>query len=298
VARKETQMRIQLLSFAALVLLTLCIWGYEKIATQPSKPMVQSGGSKINKSIDQNKPSDESLMLEQYIRLGLAAHDREWFGDDMVKAEKVLSSLAEKESWKLPRYKSERSGEVFARMTSPQNLEFLRNRNLPFDVRFPQALNYCQSSSQILKLYVSAFLEKNVSDSELVELMGAMFRISVVMLELVDEFLPTLNNDDPNYQVRLKGLEQMKRGLAGIVGGGIQTLRESESYRVSELARLVAYMQEAFPLIVPRLLPGARLETMTSLEKMQVDPNMKGLQPGLGELYLKIKISLEKGKAP
>jgi len=94
------------------------------------------------------------------------------------------------------------------------------------------------------------------------------------------------------------GLERMKRGLAAVVAGGLQTLTERKSYRGSELARLVGYMQETFPLIVPRLPPVARTEVLIRLEKMQEDPAMKDLQPGLGALRLKVKASLEKGRAP
>jgi hypothetical protein len=228
----------------------------------------------------------------------MPAHDREWSGDDMVKAHKILSSLSQKGSRKLPRYKSDRSGEFFARLTSPQNFELFKNRTLPLDARFPQALDYFQACNQVSKLYLAGFLKKDVRDSELVELMGAQFRLIVVALDLVDEFLPTIKKDDPTYQDRMQGLDRMKRGLASVVAGGLQMLTEREEYRGSELARLVGYMQETFPVIVPRLPPGARTETLIRLEKMQEDPALKDLQPGLRELYSKVKASVDKGVAP
>ena len=283
---------------AALLLLTLAVWGCGNPSTQPSKSEDQSAGIKVTEPADPKAPSDESLTPEEYIRLGLPAHDRDWSADDMVRAEKVLASLAQKGYRHLPRYKSERSGEMFARLTSPENLDLFRNRSLPLEGRFPQALAYLQASNQINKLYLSAFQKKDVRDSEFVELVGALYRLTVVMLDLLDEFVPTIKKDDPTYQVRMQGLELVKRGLSNIVAGGLQMLTERDSYRGSELARLVGYMRETFPLIVPRLPPGSRTETMVRLEKMQEDPAMKDLQPGLRELRLKVKGSLEKGKAP
>jgi hypothetical protein len=211
----------------------------------------------------------------------------------MVKAEKILFSVAQKGYGQLPRYKSERSGEVFARLTSSQNLDLFRNRTLPLESRFPQLLDYIQASNQVLKLYLAGFLKKGVRDSELVELMGAQLRSSAVMLELVDELLPTIKKDDPTYEVRMKGLDQMRRGLASVVSGNLQTLTERDSYRGSELVRLVGYMQVTFPLIVPRIPPGARTESLLKLEKMQDDPALKDLQPGLGELLSKVKAALD-----
>ena len=287
-------MNNRLTRYGLLILITLTVWGSGNSFAQSSKPADQPGGQKSNSLADPKAPRDESLTSEEYIRLGLAAPDREWSGNDMVEAEKVLASLANKGYRQLPRYQSERSGEVFARLTSPQNLNLFRNRSLPLEARLPQSLSYFQAGGQIFKLYLSAFLKKDVRDSELVELMGAQFRSTAVVLEIVDEFLTTLKKDDPKYQVRMQGLEQMKQGLASIVAGGLQTLTERESYRGNELARLVGYMQETFPMIVPRLLPGAGAETLIRLEKLQTDSAMKDLEPGLRELHLKVKASVPK----
>lgn len=216
----------------------------------------------------------------------------------MAQAAKIFASLAQKGYRQLPVYKSERSGEMFARLTSPNNFDLFKDRTFPLDSRLPQALNYLQASNQVLKLYLAGFLKKDVRDSELVELTGSQFRLTAIMVELVDEFLPTISKDDPNYRVRMDGLDLMKRGLANVVSGGLQTLTERHSFRGSELARLLGYMRETFPVIVPRLPPGVRTETLLRLEKMQNDPALKDLQPGLGELLSEVKASVERGAAP
>ena len=237
--------------------------------------------------------ADESLTSDEYIRHGLPAPDREWSGNDMQQAEKVLTVLVQAGNRNLPRFQSERSGEVFSRLTSARNLGMLRDRSLPLGIRFPQGLAYFQSGNQIFKLYVAARLTNEVSDSELVEFAGAILRVTVVMLDLVDEFLPTIKKEDPTYQVRMDGVKTMKLGLAGIVAGGLQTLTDIERDRDSELLRLVDYMQETFPLIVPRLPPGSRTETMLRLEKMQQDPALQNIHPALKVLQGKVQDALE-----
>jgi hypothetical protein len=57
-------------------------------------------------------------------------------------------------------------------------------------------------------------------------------------------------------------------------------------------------MQETFPLIVPQLPPGARTETLLRLEKMQHDPALRDLAPGLAELNAKVKAAVKKGASP
>jgi hypothetical protein len=243
-------------------------------------------------------PSDETLTVEEYIQAGLPAPDRDWSGDDMVNAERVLRALSQKSDSQLPRYQSKRSGSVFARMTSPENLGLLMNKDLPLAVRMAQATNYSQSYNGFLKLHLHACLKDRLRDSELVELMGAQFRLLVVMLELLDQFLPTLDKDDPAYQTRIQALEAIKGSLATIVAGGLQALTERAIYRGTELARLVGYMRETFPLIVPRLSPGARLETTVRLESLQKDPAMKDLHEELGELLRETKQAIADAAGP
>ena len=280
--------------FTALAFLTLVGSGCSDSSTPSSTTADTAGGAKGAVPADSKDPRDESLTSEQYLRLGLPAQDREWSGDDMAKAASVLASVARQGHGRLPKYMNERSGEVFARLTSPQNFNLYKNRTLPLDARFPQSLNYFQAINQVCKLYLAGFLKNDVRDSELVELMGAQLRSTVVMIELMDEFVPTINMDDPTYQVRMQGLDQAKRGLATVVAGGLQTLTERKSYRESELVRLIGYMQETLPLIVPRLLPEARTEILLRLQKMQDDPALKDLQPDLRELHSKVKVAVDK----
>ena len=277
---------------AALILAALLSPGCGSPAPQPAAPVERTAD--FNNSAGQR---DESLTPDEYVRLGLPAHDREWSGADMARAEKVLSALAAKSHRRLPRFDSGRSGPVFARLASPRNLELYQDRSLPLGARFPQAMNYMQVANSVLKLYLAGFLKKDVRDCELVELVGSQYRTIVVVLDLVDEFLPTLDRNDPSYPARMQGLDRMTRGLATAVAGGLQTLTERQSFRPSELARLVGHMRQTFP-IVPRLPPGSRTETVLRLDGMRRDPASKDLQPGLGELDTEVREAVNARGAP
>jgi len=284
---------------AAGVTLMACIGsGCGDSSSSSSAPPKPAAEAKVAAVAEPTVPADESLTSEEYMRLGLPAHDREWVAEDMAKAEKVLTALAQTGYRQLPRYRSERSGEVFARLVSTQNHDAFKNQSLPFEIRFPLALNYFQASNQVFARYVAGFIGKEVPGSDVVELMGNQLRTTAILLDLADEFVPRIKKDDPQYQVRMEGLDQMRRGLASIISGGLQTLTEKESYRSSDLVRLVGYMLDTYAQIVPRLPPGARTETLLRLEAMQADPALQHLQPGLRELYVKVKGSLEKPAAP
>lgn len=236
--------------------------------------------------------ADRSLTPEEYIRLGLPAHDREWSGQDMRAAEQVYAALAERGAAQFPRHQSPRSGAVFARQTSAENLEFFKNRTLPLETRISEALEYLQGANQIMKLYLAAFQKRQVADAELIEQVSAQMRFVVVMSQLVDELLPTIPHDDPDYTTRMQGVDRMRRGMATMVAGGLLTLTERKHYRCAQLVKLISTMQETFPVIVPRLPAGARAETAVRLEKMQTETATRDLQPHLAELAAKVNAAL------
>lgn len=118
------------------------------------------------------------------------------------------------------------------------------------------------------------------------------------MFELVNEFLPTLDKADPNYSVRMDGLKEMKSGLASVVAGSLHTLTESQTYRTSELKRLVGYMQSTFPEILPELPAGSRAESLIRLRSFSGDPKMQHLKPKLDQLVAAVEASTQPSESP
>ena len=125
-----------------------------------------------------------------------------------------------------------------------------------------------------------------------------MLRNSVALLSVSDDFVPTIKKDDPKYQVRMDGVETMKRGLATVIAGSLTTLTERNTYRTAELIKFAGYMQETLPRLVPSLPPGAQAETVSRLDEMLKDPAMTDLHSSLNDLRLKVKTALKSAKVP
>jgi hypothetical protein len=242
--------------------------------------------------------TDQSLKTEGYILLGFPAPDRVWSGADMIQANKVLASFSQDKTEQLPKYKSPRSGEVFARLTSTESLPSFRNRGLPLQTRLALVLDYADGLKEIMKRYTLAFLNNKVRNADVVELCGAFLRVQVVQLDLVDAFVSTLDKEDPKYDIRMEGMEQMKFGLTQVTTGMLMTLSERHRYRSSDLIRLVGYMQETWPMISCHLPPAARANLLTRLQQMQDDSTLQDLQPGLRQLYDKVRDAINKRKSP
>lgn len=216
----------------------------------------------------------------------------------MADALKVLTALARGGPQKLPRYKSGRSGDVFSRLTSRSNLQRYRDRGRPLDERVEEAMGFMKAIKELFNLYTAAFSSKAVGDSEVVEQVGSLLRTTALMFELVDEFLPTLRKDDPTYEVRMEGLAKMKRGFADVITGSLVILTEKGLYRAAERVRLIGYMKEALPPIIPKLTPGSRAAVSARLARMDRGPALEELQPALRELRRRVEAALPNGNEP
>jgi hypothetical protein len=215
VAQRKSQIRVAQRTLVCLVgVWALAFGGCGKPPNPALDPAVLKEIVPIRVPEPASPPPDNSLTAEQYVERGLPAIDRVWAPADVVQVAKIFGTFTAAQYRDLPRYESQRSGKVFARITSPRNIEILEDPTWPLKMRLEQALGYIQGNKQLLKVYMSALANKDVGGTELVELMGSHLRMTVTLLKLVDEFVPTLDKNDPTYPVRMQGLEQMKQGLA------------------------------------------------------------------------------------
>ncbi|HEX4613135.1 MAG TPA: hypothetical protein VH092_33410 [Urbifossiella sp.] len=173
---------------------------------------------------------------------------------------------------------------MFTRLLSPQNFEPLTAPGVPISLRLMEGVHFYDAGNKVAKLYLFAVAAGGVRARDAVEAHGWQLRAGVVICDLADEFLPTIPKSDPTYAVRIRGLEQMKDGLAGLVTTALQLVADRLGMDRDDLASLVAHMRDTFPRIVPRLRPGTKAEVVSQLRKLNDDPANQDLQPGLGQL--------------
>src|ERR1017187_6411407 len=116
-------------AYARFLCIALLFGCQSRPATQypelPAGPMPAPEALANGKTIA--TPEDRSLTADEYLRLGVPVVDPAWTGGEMRTAAAVLKDVAKADPSHLPRYRSERSGVLFARMTSAQNIEPYRD---------------------------------------------------------------------------------------------------------------------------------------------------------------------------
>src|SRR4051794_39107391 len=125
-----------------------------------------------------------------HAQAGLPATDREWFGDDYLRAAEMITTG----KTSLPRLSDKKGVPLLERLTSTDHFAFYRNKSLPPASRMEDLMKSQQSVNAIMKQYAVAANKKGGEDlhDELIRLMAFSLRTNVLMVDLVDEFLPTI----------------------------------------------------------------------------------------------------------
>lgn len=225
----------------------------------------------------------------EYIQKGLPASDREWSSPEAERAMKALTALAADDPRQLPHFESARSGIVFARMVNPDNLALSRDQSLPLSARLTDAMNSLQATNQILKLYLREVVAgSSIYARDLIELVGYQLHVVVELTSLADEMALTIPKDDPNYDARMKGFDQMRSGLATMVSGSLLTLTERAVYSKADRVALMGHLKRTLPSIMPRLTEASRLDLQARVRELAEDQS-NDLHPAIDELKASIE---------
>lgn len=231
---------------------------------------------------------DQSLTAEEYIDLGMPAHERPWSSVDMANAAKVLTEIANRDPIQLPRYHGSKSGELFSRLTSTENFGFFQNQSLPLKIRTLSCVQYMQAANAVSKAYLSGLLHRKTGVDEMTELTGHILRGTVIMVGLLVAAEKALDKNDPIYSTLLNDYRQARAGMGFTLQGVIIQVSEPKTWEAATLGRLIGYMEETFPNILRILPKNVQAETSKQLRRMSDNPDFSEHKASLESMLDKI----------
>jgi hypothetical protein len=223
---------------------------------------------------------DKSLSSDRYVKLGLPSYGRVWNSRDMTEAATHLEELFEEHPDQLPRFRSSKSGAMFARIVAPENLKPFRSESLPPGVRFNVMFKYGNELRAIARIYLSARMTRRVSEDDLTEMCGAILELNVVTLDVLDELLATRSR----YSRVLAARTDLLRRLAEVTAEALRYLTNERRNSPDARQRLLARLRKTLPHIVPQFTAPCRVEVLLRLDRIAADPKLKRLQPDLTAL--------------
>lgn len=139
--------------------------------------------------------TDHSLSLEEYQELGIPDYNRVWNMEDYSNAFFVLNTLKFTNTKALPSRDSEKSGVLFSRMISLENLSFLQDETLPLWARADMIKWFVNTLMELKVVYTVVGTERQYYTPELMDI--DIFRVSVAHL-MLDLGLRINESDDPS----------------------------------------------------------------------------------------------------
>jgi hypothetical protein len=263
----------------------------------PSLLFGQEHGDKLNAGTI-GGTRDTSLANTVYVKRGVPAFDRIWTVGDLSKAVDKLAELDAGKTCVLPRYRSKKSGAVFARLCEITDSDNLTNKNLPLNLRVTEGIEWMLASSRLLGMYVARQKKQQVSDRDVVEITGAVVTLMARSARVVNE-IPKLEATDPNFAKKKAGREQFESGNTQTLAGVLQMLGETEAHALPARQRLLELCEEPFVVLFSNATPVGRKELAVKLREMVQDEKFATLQPVLGRLEARIaKLRLAESPAP
>jgi len=142
------------------------------------------------------KNEDYSLELEQYRQMGIPDPGKVWDFDEIRMAHYSLSGIKWDKPYTLPRKDSKKSGVLFDRMITLENMTFLHNDTLKLYEKGYQSLEFLKLIENWKDLYTNPVWKKQYYQRELVDININEVRVTEIMVDLTKKIMVSEDSVD------------------------------------------------------------------------------------------------------
>jgi hypothetical protein len=250
--------------------------------------------SEEDKSKPSPEPPDRSLTVQEYVDRGLPDVKDYWTEGRMDSLVSGLSHLAADDLELLPRLRSARSGDVFKMIVSEENLSKLTDPATPIAKRVPGASHRLSLTNQIVVLYNKAFKKNKSFASEMVELAGAELRIITIALKLTDQWLPTLDKDNPADAAKIAAIQKLKPMAKDFLIAAIRTIADADDRTLDLRIKLAGDVKTNGPEIIATASKDEQLEILLVTSMLDRQENAPKIRELLSEIHHQMSASAKK----
>lgn len=209
------------------------------------------------------------------------AADHTW---TFAEVQTTASALSTMPGAALPRLTAPSGAQLLEHLADPAVLAPCADQATPVVIRLQQCLGQMSAMTEILRAYGTAQQSDVSYSEETILMLGALLRTSAVMLVIMEEFIPTLDQNDPSYANRMRGAEQARRGCAGIVRGALTTLTtDRRLYSDAGSERFARILAESYPTLSRAATPEQKAEYDRQLAQIARTDRSPGVRAALAQ---------------
>ena len=235
-----------------------------------------------------SQPADESLTLDQYMEMGISSPDRIWGAADYSEAVEALTSVSKNA---LPRLGSARSGALFARMISTENLlppggvrQVIDSGMEVAGANIQRLVEYSRTVPPLLMLYVDQNPGVQGHSAEVTRVSLFALQTAAASVDLAYAFLATQPKETMNSPRIVSARKQMSDGLDQTLNGLLDMVSQEEHFRSDDVAYLADGLRREVPPIFKYLSAAQKKSMRTKIQKIaakhknsRVRESLKGL---------------------
>ena len=186
----------------------------------------------INVSCNRGSKGDYSLSLKEYRDMGIPDPGKVWNSDEIGIAIDVFSGIKWSKPYILPRKGSEKSGLLFDRMISLENMTFLQNDTLQLQDKAYLSLQFLQIFEKWKDVYTHPMWKRQYYHRELVEININEVRLTEIMVELTKDVMAS---KDPVVMMLQAGVPQIKLNYVSSLVNALNLQSHSSQFLKKDL---------------------------------------------------------------
>lgn len=177
------------------------------------------------------KQPDDSLTVEEYMKIGVPDPNKEWSMTDFTQAHSALAKIKWEKPFQLPRKDSEKSKLLFDHMLSFDNMSFLQNSALSLNEKAEQISSFIRVCDYWGDIYSNPVID-NYYHRELIAIQIFNLGVSERMLHLAQEIN---KSDDPTAVTLRYGYNSIKANFVNNLANDLKTQRRATQYLKKDL---------------------------------------------------------------
>lgn len=208
---------------------------------------------------------DHSLTIKEYVKMGMPDHKITWTNDEYISANITLSTLKINNPQAFPRKRSKKSGDLFKRLVSKENLSFTNNQELPIRNRAFLIQHYPRFQYELTQLYTDSSKEEQYYHEELIETYIFGLFIHGKMLDLAGIIMNSEREEEKSIQ----------EGLGTVVFNYLKTLSnimeeqlKTNIYKAEDLDRISMEVKNSIEHNLDWILPADKQKLSVKLQKV------------------------------
>ncbi len=180
------------------------------------------------------KNEDNSMSVNEYMKLGVPDPSQEWDLDKCTQAYDVLMQMKWEKPSQLPRRDSEKSGILFKHMLSLSNMSFLKDSTKSLNEKAEHISAFVKVYDYWMDVYANP-LFINYYNSEIIDIQIFNLGLCEAMVDLVHE----INKSDDPADVALQyGYNSIKKNYTTCLNNDLKTQSNTSQFPEKDLDRM------------------------------------------------------------